>query len=122
MTTFVPARTPPTDAASRASARPAPQEIDDDRLVQRHLEGDPRAFGALVDRYQSHLHQFITRAGEDRERAEELVQEVFVRVFRHVRRFDRTKSLSAWIYTIAANLARDNPRRRGRDPLLPSLE
>jgi RNA polymerase sigma-70 factor (ECF subfamily) len=108
--------------AARVGATGPLQQLDDRHLVQRHLEGDPRAFGTLVDRYQVPLHAFITGAGEDRERTEELVQQVFVRVFRHLRRFDPTKNLATWIYEIAANLARDNPRQRGRDPLLPGLE
>ncbi|HET7248868.1 MAG TPA: sigma factor [Gemmatimonadales bacterium] len=122
MTDFIGAGMPPADMATLAGARPALQQLDDHHLVQRHLAGDPRAFGALVDRYQAGLHEFITGAGEDRERAEELVQQVFVRVFRHLRRFDPTKNLATWIFELAANLARDNPRERGRDPLLPGLE
>jgi len=121
MTAFIAADTP-ADVSTLAGARPVLQQLDDHFLVQRHLEGDPRAFGVLVDRYQVGLHEFIAGAGEDRERAEELVQQVFIRVFRHLRRFDPTKSLAAWIYGIASSLALDNPRHRGRDPLLPGLE
>jgi DNA-directed RNA polymerase specialized sigma24 family protein len=43
-------------------------------------------------------------------------------VFRHLRRFDPTKNLATWIFELAANLARDTPRERGRDPLLSRLE
>ncbi|HXJ30532.1 MAG TPA: sigma factor [Gemmatimonadales bacterium] len=112
----------PAGAPTQAGAHPPLQLLDDQHLVQRHLEGDPRAFGALVDRYQPRLHEFIGSGGDDRERVEELVQQVFVRVFRHLRRVDPTKDLATWIYGIAANLVRDNPRQRGRDPLLPGLE
>ena len=112
---------PPSESA-RAGDCPGLHELDDHQLVQRHLEGDPRAFGALVDRYQARLHEFLIGGGEDRERAEELVQQVFVRVFRHLRRFDPTKNLATWIFELAANLARDTPRERGRDPLLSRLE
>jgi RNA polymerase sigma-70 factor (ECF subfamily) len=108
--------------ATAAGVNVAARQLDDHQLVQRHLEGDPRAFGALVDRYQARLHEFLTGGGEDRERAEELVQQVFVRVFRHLRRFDPTKNLATWIFELAANLARDTPRERGRDPLLSRLE
>jgi RNA polymerase sigma-70 factor, ECF subfamily len=112
---------PPSESA-RAGDCPGLHELDDHQLVQRHLAGDPRAFGALVDRYQARLHEFLTGGGEDRERAEELVQQVFVRVYRHLRRFDPTKNLATWIFELAANLTRDNPRERGRDPLLSRLE
>jgi RNA polymerase sigma-70 factor (ECF subfamily) len=112
----------PTDVPIPTSAHPPLELLDDHHLAERHLEGDPRAFAALVDRYQARLHEFIASGGEDRERTEELVQQIFVRVFRHLRRVDPTKDLATWIYGIAANLVRDNPRQRGQDPLLPGLE
>src|SRR2546422_6705948 len=50
---------------------------------------------------------FRSRTIGDRERAEDLVQEVFIRVFRHLHRFDQTKKFSTWIYTIASNLGKN---------------
>lgn len=102
-------------AARLAQERPAPSggsllhELDDGRLAQRHVDGDPQAFGALVDRYQTRLLRFVHCIIADRERAEAIVQEVFIRVFRHLHWFDRTRKLSTWIYAIAANLARTEP-------------
>ena len=86
--------------------------LDDAGLAGRHLEGDPQAFGALVDRYQARLSTFVTRATGDRERAEDLVQEIFIRVFRHLHRFDRTRKFSAWVYAIALNVTNSELRRR----------
>ncbi len=93
-------------------------EVDDRYLVERHLDGDPQAFGALVDRYQTRLLNFVHRTIADRERAEDLVQEAFLRVFRHLHRFDRTKKFSTWIYTIASNLAKNELRGRRRQPVV----
>jgi RNA polymerase sigma-70 factor, ECF subfamily len=109
-----------TDAivAPRALERRALHEFDDGRLVLEHLAGDPQAFGTLVDRYQTRLLNFINRTIGDRERAEDLVQEVFIRVFRHLHRFDQTKKFSTWIYTIASNLAKNELRNRSRNPLV----
>jgi RNA polymerase sigma-70 factor (ECF subfamily) len=84
----------------------------------RHLAGEPQAFGTLVDRYQTRLLNFVNRTIGDRERAEDLVQEVFIRVFRHLHRFDQTKKFSTWIYTIASNLAKNELRNRSRNPLV----
>jgi RNA polymerase sigma-70 factor (ECF subfamily) len=93
--------------------------VDEDRqLVQSHLDGDPRAFGTLVDRYQSRLISFVNRMVGDFERSEDLVQETFVRVYRHVQRFDQTRKFSTWIYTIASNLAKNEIRNRRRSPLV----
>jgi RNA polymerase sigma-70 factor (ECF subfamily) len=107
-----------TVVAPRALERQALHELDDGRLVLEHLSGDPQAFGTLVDRYQTRLLNFINRTIGDRERAEDLVQEVFIRVFRHLHRFDQTKKFSTWIYTIASNLAKNELRNRSRNPLV----
>lgn len=106
------------DPTPHAPARPSLAELDDAHVVQRHLGGDAQAFGALVDRYQVRLLNFVNRTIGDRERAEDLVQEVFIRVFRHLHRFDQTKKFSTWIYTIASNLAKNELRNRSRNPLV----
>lgn len=100
--------------ASRADL----EQYDDSRLVQAHLAGDQRAFEILVDRYQLRLLNFVYRIVGDRERAEDLVQEAFIRVHRHLARFDRSKKFSTWIYTIASNLAKNELRNRSRSPLV----
>lgn len=92
--------------------------LDDSELVTAYLKGGERAFDVLVDRYQTRLLNFIYRTVGDRERAEDLVQEVFVRVYRHLGRFDRSKKFSTWIYTIASNLAKNELRNRSRNPLV----
>ena len=91
---------------------------DDSALVAAHLDGDPRAFGELVTRFQTRLLNFVYRMIGDRERAEDLVQEAFVRVHRHLHRFDRSRKFSTWIYTIASNLAKNELRNRSRSPLV----
>ncbi len=88
------------------------------KLVAAHLEGDEFAFGELVRRYQTRLLNFIYRMIGDRERAEDLVQEAFVRVHRHLHRFDQSRKFSTWIYTIASNLAKNELRNRSRSPLV----
>jgi RNA polymerase sigma-70 factor (ECF subfamily) len=91
---------------------------DNAELVAAHLAGDARAFQELVLRYRSRLINFVGRMIGDRERAEDLVQEAFIRAHRHLHRFDPTKKFSTWIYTIASNLAKNELRNRGRSPLV----
>lgn len=102
--------------------RPTPRGIlhaaSDTVLVDWFLAGEERAFQELVERYQTRLLNFVYRTIGDRERAEDLVQEVFIRVYRHIHRFDRTKKFSTWIYTIASNLAKNELRNRSRNPLV----
>src|SRR5205085_10840288 len=86
--------------------------------VTAFLGGEERAFSELVTRYQTRLLNFVYRTIGDREKAEDLVQEVFIRVYRHLHRFDRSKKFSTWVYTIASNLAKNELRNRSRNPLV----
>ncbi|MCU0616381.1 MAG: sigma-70 family RNA polymerase sigma factor [Gemmatimonadaceae bacterium] len=92
--------------------------LDDAGVVGAFLGGEERAFEELVDRYQGRLLNFVYRTIGDRDRAEDLVQEAFIRVYRHIGRFDRSKKFSTWIYTIASNLAKNELRNRSRNPLV----
>jgi len=103
---------------SSAAVREQLRALEDSAVVSAFLNGEERAFEELVDRYQTRLLNFIYRTTGDRERAEDLVQEVFVRVYRHIHRFDRSKKFSTWIYTIASNLAKNELRNRSRSPLV----
>lgn len=94
------------------------RDMGDSELVQAFIDGEERAFGELVGRYDNRLLNFVYRTVGDRERAQDLVQETFVRVYRHIERFDQTKKFSTWIYTIAGNLAKNELRNRSRNPLV----
>ena len=101
-----------------AAVREQLRQMDDADVVAAFLGGEERAFQELVERYQTRLLNFIYRTVGDRERAEDLVQEVFIRVYRHLHRFDRSKKFSTWAYTIASNLAKNELRNRSRNPLV----
>src|ERR1700722_11781909 len=92
--------------------------LDDAAVVGVFLGGDERGFQELVERYETRLLNFVYRTIGDREKAEDLVQEVFIRVYRHLHRFDRSKKFSTWAYTIASNLAKNELRNRSRNPLV----
>ncbi|HET7584013.1 MAG TPA: sigma-70 family RNA polymerase sigma factor [Gemmatimonadaceae bacterium] len=92
--------------------------LEDADVVAEFLTGEERAFQELVTRYQARLLNFVYRTIGDRERSEDLVQEVFIRVYRHLHRFDQSKKFSTWIYTIASNLAKNELRNRSRNPLV----
>jgi RNA polymerase sigma-70 factor (ECF subfamily) len=101
-----------------AAVRERLRTLDDSAVVTAFLGGEERAFQELVERYQTRLLNFVYRTIGDREKAEDLVQEVFIRVHRHLHRFDRSKKFSTWIYTIASNLAKNELRNRSRNPLV----
>src|SRR5467141_4955321 len=100
------------------SIRERLQAMDDSAVVTAFLGGEERAIRELVERYQARLLNFVYRTIGDRERAEDLVQEVFIRVYRHIHRFDTSKKFSTWVYTIASNLAKNELRNRSRNPLV----
>jgi RNA polymerase sigma-70 factor (ECF subfamily) len=108
----------PTVGSAGAAIREQLRAQDDSAVVSAFLSGEERAFQELVERYQTRLLNFIFRTIGDRERAEDLVQEVFIRVYRHIHRFDRSKKFSTWVYTIASNLAKNELRNRSRNPLV----
>ena len=100
------------------SPLPSYEGMEDGAVVRASLAGDSRAFTEIVLRYQVRLLSFVYRTIGDRERAEDLVQEAFIRVHRHLQRFDQSKKFSTWIYTIASNLAKNELRNRSRNPLV----
>ena len=108
----------PAPVGLSPSAPPSDPNSEVLGLVDAHLAGDGQAFSRLVQRYQTRLLNFVYRMIGDRERAEDLVQEAFIRVHRHLHRFDRSKRFSTWIYTIASNLAKNELRNRSRSPLI----
>jgi RNA polymerase sigma-70 factor (ECF subfamily) len=110
--------TPRGDSSSARKSRRGLADLTDSQVVQGFLDGNARAFSEHVDRYDKRLLNFVYRTVGDRERAQDLVQETFVRVYRHLHRFDQTKKFSTWIYTIAGNLAKNELRNRSRNPLV----
>src|SRR5690606_10841911 len=92
--------------------------LDDSGLVAAFLAGETRAFTELAERYHGRLINFVYRTTGDRERSEDLVQETFIRVYRHLHRFDQSRKFSTWVYTIASNLAKNELRNRSRNPLV----
>ena len=86
--------------------------ISDKELMELIQAGDDKAFGTLVGRFQDRLLNFVGRIITDRETAEELVQETFLRIFKQKNSYTPEYAVSTWIYTIALNLARSELRKR----------
>lgn len=85
--------------------------------MARVARGDSAALGALYDRYSGSVFSLALRMLSDRQTAEELVQETFLRVWRQASSFETMRgSLSTWVLGIARHLAIDELRRRGARP------
>ena len=89
---------------------------DSDReLMERVKHGDTSAFNLIVQRHKVLLTNFAYRFLGDREMAEDIVQETFLRVYKNAERYRSDKAgLRTWMYRIAANLCKNELRNRGR--------
>ncbi len=84
----------------------------DDRLVQRTLAGDLRAYGAIVDRYRGRIYNLAYRMLGNRERAEDAAQEAFIRAYRGLRGYRPSGKFASWLFATASNVCIDRLRQR----------
>jgi RNA polymerase sigma-70 factor (ECF subfamily) len=84
---------------------------EDDALMQRVAAGDRQAFGRLVERHRDRMVGYLVRLTGDPDRAEDLAQEAFVRLYHSAARYTAQGHLVAYLYRIATNLLRSEERR-----------
>ncbi|HKP64208.1 MAG TPA: RNA polymerase sigma factor [Polyangiales bacterium] len=87
------------------------QNLSDLELLGRFHTGDHAAFAALLSRYQRPVYNFVLRSLGERQVAEDLTQEVFLRVIQGGAGFQSQSKFSTWLFTIARNLCVDHTRR-----------
>jgi len=93
-----------------------PAYASDEQLLLRYTQGHAEAFEELVGRYRQELYQFLRRFVGDAALAEDVFQETFLQVHLSAGGFDVSRRLKPWLFTIAANKARDALRSRFRRP------
>jgi RNA polymerase sigma-70 factor, ECF subfamily len=91
-------------------------------VVKRLQAGDEAAFDEIMARYRRPILSFVYRMLNDAQEAEDVAQEVFVRVYRNARRFDPRALFSTWLFQIARNAALDRAKSRSRSGFFQSLE
>jgi RNA polymerase sigma-70 factor (ECF subfamily) len=89
---------------------------DELNLVRRCLRGDAEAVRRLVERHQAEVYGLCCRLLGDRHEAEDVTQEVFLRVFRSLRGWDPSRPLKPWVMGIAVNRCRTWLAQRARRP------
>ena len=94
----------------------------DEELMNLCVEGSEEAFRELMRRFHPRIVNVVYRYINDPVRAEEIAQEVFVRVYVHRERYRRTARFSTWIFTIALNLTKNEIRHRVRHSRVMSLD
>jgi RNA polymerase sigma-70 factor (ECF subfamily) len=85
--------------------------MTDEALMAAYQKGDLAAFAELVDRHEKRLWNFLRRFVRDEATAEDLLQEVFLRVVKSVVQWQPSAKVSTWLFTIARNLCTDQARR-----------
>jgi RNA polymerase sigma-70 factor, ECF subfamily len=88
-------------------------QLDDRTLVERILEGDRDLFGVVMARYEKRLVNYVFRITHRYEEAHDLAQEIFVKVYLALDRFDPKYQFSTWLFRIAQNSAIDAIRKKG---------
>ncbi len=87
-------------------------------LVQASCAGDTRAFEELVHRYDAQVLSIASRFGNSRDDAMDIYQEVFMRVFRNIRKFRGQSAFPTWLYRITTNVCLTHHARKKRDFVL----
>jgi RNA polymerase sigma-70 factor (ECF subfamily) len=106
------------EAGSNGKAAPAAIGSDE-QLLEAYRHGNKGAFTQLVERYQRELFHFLVRFLGDRAAAEDVFQETFLQVHQSASQFDPSRRFRPWLFTIAANKARDLMRSQARRPTNP---
>jgi RNA polymerase sigma-70 factor, ECF subfamily len=115
-----------------ASAQPSPtaagggpgEELTDAGVMLRVKTGDQAAFEYLVEKYRRPMVNFMYRLSHNAAAAEDLAQEVFLRVYRSREKYEASAKFTTWLYRIATNLAMNHVRdtRHERPDKLASLD
>jgi RNA polymerase sigma-70 factor (ECF subfamily) len=101
-------------ARARTETTAATTDLEEVRLVRRARGGDVAAFEGLYRRFARRVHGLCFRMTGDRDQAEELTQETFVRVWQRLDRFEGDARFGPWLLKVAANLVLDHRRTRSR--------
>ncbi|HKV46713.1 MAG TPA: sigma-70 family RNA polymerase sigma factor [Candidatus Acidoferrales bacterium] len=113
----------PKNMAATASAMPLPlgarEKGQEERaLVQRAQKGDERAFEQLVRQHQHRVFGLVARVLHRQDDVEDIAQQVFLKVYLSLNRFDQRAAFSTWLYKIAVNECWDHLRKKKVRPLL----
>jgi RNA polymerase sigma-70 factor (ECF subfamily) len=98
---------------------PISQKISDAELLSRYGKGDEAAFSEIVNRYKDGLYAFLRQFLNRYDLVEDVFQETFLQLFASRKSFDDSRPLRPWLFTIAANKAKDALRKWQRTSAIP---
>jgi len=92
------------------------KNFTDEQLVKNYLKGDEKSLEELVRRYLPLIYNFSRRYSGDADNASDIAQEVFVKVWKNLKKFDTAKNFRVWLFTIAKNTALDWLKKKNALP------
>lgn len=88
------------------------RNLPDEELMQLLQQGNRNAFSALYDRYAALLNRYFFRMlWQDREKAEDFVQDLFLKIIRSPESYDTTRPFKTWLFTVAMNMCKNEYRK-----------
>jgi RNA polymerase sigma-70 factor (ECF subfamily) len=96
--------------------------ISDQHYIDKILRGDTNAFTALVDRYKDMIFSLSLKMVKNREEAEEVAQDTFIKIFNSLSKFKGDSKFSTWIYKIAYNTCLDRLKKNKKENLNISID
>jgi RNA polymerase sigma-70 factor, ECF subfamily len=91
-------------------------DSSDKQLVDNFLAGDDSAFSELVKKYLKPVYNFLYHFVSDREALDDLTQVTFIKAWKHIEKFDRSRNFKVWIFSIAKNTAFDYLKKKKTIP------
>jgi RNA polymerase sigma-70 factor (ECF subfamily) len=91
-------------------------ELTDQEIIRRYLKGDEKSLEILIARYLKPIYGFIYKNVGDTAAAEDVTQEVFVKIWKNLKKFDQKKDFKPWIFQIAQNASIDYLRKKKTIP------
>ena len=103
-----------TTAATEAAVDSAMTSALPEPALVRHSQGEPEAFAEFVQTYRSKVYGYLVYSQVDANSRDDLFQEIFLLVHRHTRRYDATRPVEPWLFSIVINSVRDYFRKTKR--------
>lgn len=88
----------------------------DQILVKKYLQGDKQSLELLINQYLKPIYSFVYRYVGNEQEAEDITQEVFVKAWRNIKKFDQNKSFKTWLFLIAKNSCIDFLKKKRMIP------
>lgn len=100
-------------------SKPKNGDLSDSELIRLLKRGNKKVFEEIIKRYQKKLYSYLYRLVRNREEAEDLLQNVFLKIYKHCLYFDESRKFSSWAYRIAHNEAVNFLKRKNNKIFIP---